>query len=275
MHPVRSCSRSRSRRSSASVAAPSGRRCEAWRRKGSWRSTPRRGAVVISLTKRDFLEAYQVREALEALGVRLAVPRLTDQELTRLDEYIARMADHAASGDVDAFFETNAAFHAALVEASDNRMLVDVYRRLMAQMGPYRRPSARLRGDVEQSIAEHRGDRGCRRARDAERAVAMLVRHIEVPQRTIETLTEEEFARSAGLPAVGHPRPDSPAVQAARDRRARSRPMSTSRARNRPVRHRVRGPVPGRGPVRGRSPSADRPAAWLGARPMQLEVLVG
>ena len=59
--------------------------------------TPRRGAVVISLSKRDFLEAYQVREALEALGVRLAVPRLTEAELARLDEYIERMAEHAAS----------------------------------------------------------------------------------------------------------------------------------------------------------------------------------
>ena len=35
--------------------------------------TPRRGAVVVSLTKRDFLEAYQVRESLEALGA-AAVP---------------------------------------------------------------------------------------------------------------------------------------------------------------------------------------------------------
>ena len=167
--------------------------------------TPRRGAVVISLSKRDFLEAYQVREALEALGVRLAVPRLTETELARLEEYIERMAEHAAAGDVDAFFETNAAFHAALVEASDNRMLIDVYRRLMAQMGPYRRPSARLRGNVEQSIAEHHAIAAAARDRDPERAVAMLIRHIEIPQRTIETLTDEEFARSAGLPAATKP----------------------------------------------------------------------
>lgn len=164
--------------------------------------TPRHGAVVISLTKRDFQEAYQVREALEALGVRLAVPRLTEAELASLDERIERMAEHAAEGDVDAFFEVNAAFHAALVEASGNRKLVEIYRRLMAQMGPYRRPSARLRGNVEQSIAEHREIAAAARARDADRAVAMLAKHIEVPQRMIETLSDEEFARSAGLPPV-------------------------------------------------------------------------
>src|SRR5919199_7002536 len=36
---------------------------------------PRRGAVVRSLSKDEFLEAYQVREALEGMAVRLAGPR--------------------------------------------------------------------------------------------------------------------------------------------------------------------------------------------------------
>ena len=58
--------------------------------------TPRRGAVVTSLTRRDFLDAYQVREALETLGMRLAIPRLSDDVLDALDERIARMDEHAA-----------------------------------------------------------------------------------------------------------------------------------------------------------------------------------
>src|SRR5438128_12486739 len=40
---------------------------------------PRRGAVVRSLTKDEFIEAYEVREALEILAVRLATPRLTNE----------------------------------------------------------------------------------------------------------------------------------------------------------------------------------------------------
>jgi len=161
--------------------------------------TPRRGAVVISLTKRDFLEAYQVREALEALGVRLAVPRLTEAALDDLDDEIERMAEHVARGDRDDFFDANARFHEALVEASGNRKLIEVYRRLMAQMGPYRGPSARLRGNFERSIAEHRQIVAAARDRDAARAEAMVVEHIEVPQRLLEALAEEEFARSTAL----------------------------------------------------------------------------
>lgn len=162
--------------------------------------TPRRGAVVISLTKRDFLETYQVRESLEVLGVRLAVPLLDEAALDGLDAWNRRMADHAARDDVDGFFDENAAFHQALVEGSENRKLVEVYRRLIAQMGPYRRPSARLRGNLEQSVAEHGEIIAAMRARDVERAVQMVMQHIEVPQRMLETLSDEQFARSAGLP---------------------------------------------------------------------------
>jgi DNA-binding GntR family transcriptional regulator len=163
--------------------------------------TPRRGAVVTSLTKRDFLEAYQVREALEALGVRLAVPRLAPVDLDALGDRIETMSSRAAEGDVDGFFDANAAFHEAFVEASQNRMLIEVYHRLMAQMGPYRRPSARLRGNFERSVAEHREILAAARMRDVETAVAMLRRHVEVPQRMLETLSDEEFVRATGAPS--------------------------------------------------------------------------
>jgi len=161
--------------------------------------TPRRGAVVTSLSKRDFLDAYQVRESLEVLGVRLAVPRFSDPELVALESRIEAMTEHAAAGDFDAFFEANAAFHEAIIEASGNRKLIEIYRRLTAQMGPYRRPSAKLRGNLDNSIAEHREIVEAARKRDVEAAAELVMRHIEVPQRNLAAVTEEEFARSAGV----------------------------------------------------------------------------
>lgn len=161
--------------------------------------TPRRGAVVISLTKRDFLETYQVREALEVLGVRLAVPLLDEASLDRMEQRNRDMAEYASRADDDAFFEENAAFHLALVEGSQNRKLVEAYRRLIAQMGPYRRPSARLRGNLEQSLAEHGEIIAAMRDRDVERAVEMVAKHIGVPQRMLATMSEEQFAQLAGV----------------------------------------------------------------------------
>src|SRR5579863_4831378 len=51
---------------------------------------PRRGAVVTRLTRSEFIDAYQVREALESLAMKLAVPRLTAEEKARLHEKIGR-----------------------------------------------------------------------------------------------------------------------------------------------------------------------------------------
>jgi DNA-binding GntR family transcriptional regulator len=80
------------------------------------------------------------------------------------------------------------------VVASANTKLVEVYRRLIGQMGPYRRPSALLRGSLDRSIAEHREIMIAARARDAERAAALVVEHIRIPQRRLDGLSDEEFA---------------------------------------------------------------------------------
>src|SRR2546423_10742649 len=55
---------------------------------------PRRGAVVRSLSKEEFLELYQVREALEMMAVRLAVPKLAAEDIAELEELIAVMNGH-------------------------------------------------------------------------------------------------------------------------------------------------------------------------------------
>ena len=146
---------------------------------------PRRGAVVSALTAAEFLEAYQVREALETQAIRLAVPRLEDEDVARLEAMVARQAQLAKRGDVGAFFQSNAEFHRLIVEAAGNGMLVEMHGQLMAHMGRYRTRSLALRGTLQRSVSEHRGILGAVRARDAEHAAALLGDHIRVPQERL------------------------------------------------------------------------------------------
>ena len=60
---------------------------------------PFRGARVRHPSRDELLEAYVVRAELEALGVRLAVPRLTGDDLDQLGTYLADMRRAAAAGD--------------------------------------------------------------------------------------------------------------------------------------------------------------------------------
>jgi DNA-binding GntR family transcriptional regulator len=170
--------------------------------------TPRRGAVVTALTKRDFLEAYQVREALEALGVRLAVPRLTPAGFMRLERLIAAMDACATAGDVTGFFDANSAFHEAFVAAGGNAKLTEMYRLLIGQMGPYRHPSVLLRGSLAVSTAEHRAMIESAREGATERTVELVLHHIRMPQRRLEQLTDAEFlaeVRAGGAASVPAP----------------------------------------------------------------------
>jgi len=153
---------------------------------------PRRGAVVSALSHEEFLQAYQVREALETLAIRLAVPLLTDEEIDRIDSLVERQAEAADRDRIDDFFALNSEFHELLVKASANATLQDMYRQLMGHMGRYLMRSLALRGTVRRSLMEHRAIARACRARDPERAERLLRNHIRVPQRRLEAASSEE-----------------------------------------------------------------------------------
>ena len=151
--------------------------------------TPRRGAVVAQLSREEFIDAYQVREALETLAVRLAVPLMSDAEIAHLRELCELMDRAARDDEVRVFFDTNNSFHEALVRGSRNRKLHDVHRMLVGQMVPYLPRSLELRGNLQQTVAEHQAILAAIEERDVERAAALLAEHIEVPQRVLESDT--------------------------------------------------------------------------------------
>jgi DNA-binding GntR family transcriptional regulator len=148
---------------------------------------PRRGAVVTRLTRKEFVDAYQVRESLESLAIRLAVPRLTHEERAELHRMCDEMERQAQAADTRGFFETNRAFHHLLVEASGNDRLATVHAQLIAQMGRLMSKSAELRGGLERSAAEHRALLAAIDAGDAALSARLLEEHIEVPQRVLDS----------------------------------------------------------------------------------------
>ena len=92
--------------------------------------TPFRGARVRRPSKREVIEAYAVRSTLETLGSRLAVPRLTDGDLTELAGFLEAMRAAARRGDGHGLAEADARFHSRIVELADNGTLEKVWRSL-------------------------------------------------------------------------------------------------------------------------------------------------
>ena len=68
----------------------------------------------------------------------------------------------------------------------------------------HRLRSLSLRGNLEQSVAEHRAILDAMAGVDPDRAAELMSEHIRVPQRRLEALTDEELAAAdagVGVPA--------------------------------------------------------------------------
>ena len=155
---------------------------------------PRRGAVVRALSANEFLEAYQVREALEVMAVRLAVPRLSADDTAGLQGRIDEMTAHAEADDVEGFFEANTAFHQAFFEAAGNRMLAEMYQKLRGQIDRHRPRSLELRGNLQRSITEHKAILRAAKAGDVDRAAHLVSEHIRVPQIRLQVEEHQTVA---------------------------------------------------------------------------------
>ncbi len=147
---------------------------------------PRRGAIVKGLSREEFLAVYQVREALEALAVRLAIPRLTAEDLRTLRAYQAEMVRFAMSDEPGRYFELNLKFHSFLVERSGNPVLREMFRSLLNHLRRYQSPTMGIRGGLERSTAEHEALLQALERRDTEEAVRLMSEHIRTPHRLLE-----------------------------------------------------------------------------------------
>jgi DNA-binding GntR family transcriptional regulator len=92
--------------------------------------TPFRGARVRRLDQQELLEAYVVRSAIETLGARLAMPRMSDDDIEVLATLGEQMQQAAASGDGHAVAVADASFHEHIMNVSGNRTLLRMWRSL-------------------------------------------------------------------------------------------------------------------------------------------------
>lgn len=159
---------------------------------------PRRGAVVRSLTAEELVDAYQVREVLEAMSVRLAVPRLTDAAFDRLENLVNQMALRAGEGDLARFFEANVAFHDLFCELSGNRKLLQVHHTLMGEIGGFQDRTLSLRGNPNKSITEHRNILRAARKGDVAEAAELAAAHVRVPSERLQLHIAEDALKQSG-----------------------------------------------------------------------------
>ena len=157
---------------------------------------PRRGVFVRQPDLVDLLQMFETMAEWEGVAGRLAAARIDARGLDRLAEAEAACAAAAAAGDADRYYSENAVFHAVIYAATANGFLEAELQRLHDRLRPYRRTQLRLRGRMEQSLAEHRAIAALLRAGDGEAAAAALRAHVTVQSERIHLMLDKVQAVS-------------------------------------------------------------------------------
>lgn len=87
-------------------------------------SIPYRGTFVSRITRRDIVELYSLRGALEGLAVRRLITRSDDRAPNELEAILSKMREAADAADYEALSTSDVQFHTQLCVLSEHRHLV-------------------------------------------------------------------------------------------------------------------------------------------------------
>ena len=137
-----------------------------------------RGFFVRRLTRKEVVDLYDLRAGLMALAGRLVAERATYVDVDALRVLVTTMDDACARGDTTRFRELNAEFHRALVSATDNRRLQDIYTGLAKESKLFRRRGLVTPAAIASANREHHAILDAVERHDGARAAAAMEKHI-------------------------------------------------------------------------------------------------
>ena len=147
-----------------------------------------KGAVVAPLITNNAVETYALRSVLESFALRLSIPLLDDNDLTMAAQYIEQLeteTEHAQIGKL------NRLFHMSLYHKAPNSKLLDLIERELNEEERFLRFHLSSMGLGKLSQDDHRALLEAARAKDIDKAVVLLERHLEKASVTMRRYLEQ------------------------------------------------------------------------------------
>jgi DNA-binding GntR family transcriptional regulator len=138
-----------------------------------------RGFRVVAPDERDLDEIGELRLLLEAPALRLVAERAGDDELAALEPLLVALEAAAESGDTVAYLTADREFHLRLLALAGNRRLERLVDQLRDQTRLIGIEELAESGRLAASDREHREMLEALRARDADRAEAVMRAHVQ------------------------------------------------------------------------------------------------
>lgn len=97
---------------------------------GILRNKSYHGTFVCDFTVDEIVQAYQVRAAMESTGVKLAIERMTDEEVGHLETLCDKMLQLNSRGKSAELMEMDNLFHSEIMRLSGNKVLYQLWKTL-------------------------------------------------------------------------------------------------------------------------------------------------
>jgi DNA-binding GntR family transcriptional regulator len=151
------------------------------------------GARVVTLSSRQLLEIFHIREALEGMAARLAAQHMTVEEIADLRALLAQHAEEIERDTDHAYFqrEGDLDFHYRIVQGSHNNRMIellcnDLYH--LVRLYRYQFGMSSKRGP--RAFVEHEHIVDAIERRDAEMAELMMRAHIRASRENVELMLD-------------------------------------------------------------------------------------
>jgi DNA-binding GntR family transcriptional regulator len=152
---------------------------------------PQLGTFVARISIQAISDAHFIREALECAAIRPAAEQAGEDDMAALEENIRSQERVQDSGDLDAWYLLDDAYHRYLCDLSGHPAVWAVSERAKSHLNRLRRISLSLPDYLPEMVVEHREIATAVGARDPEGAEQALRHHLRMVLREIPRIREE------------------------------------------------------------------------------------
>lgn len=161
---------------------------------------PQKGAIVSQLSAAEVTDVFELRALLEPRLLKASAPKLTEDDLARLDDTQARYGRAIANGDVAEYGRLNAELHMTFYRHAGMPRTEQMVSALLQTSDRYTRVQLSHRESQERAMREHGELIALCRSGNFADAATLLAAHIDAVQADLEDVLAREEASAPPRP---------------------------------------------------------------------------
>lgn len=153
-------------------------------------SIPNKGVYVKAFTPRDIDDMFEIRIALEGLAIELAIERMDEAHLSRIQEVYDLMEFYTYKKDQDKINELNILYHETIYEATQSTYFEQVLKDIHYYVSVTSSLAIKSKQRYKTSITEHKAILDAINEGDAAKAKVAMQTHIKHTQQLVRDYYE-------------------------------------------------------------------------------------